>query len=103
MIAYFLKTGFIRHTVGDFLVVIMLYCLLKSFLIIKPMQSALIVLIIAFIVEFMQLTSFLEWFNLQDNNMAKIIFGSTFHVSDLVAYTLGIITTLIIENKLNND
>ncbi len=67
------------------------------------MQSALIVLIIAFIVEFMQLTSFLEWFNLQDNNMAKIIFGSTFHVSDLVAYTLGIITTLIIENKLNND
>lgn len=102
-IAYFLKTGFIRHTVGDFLVVIMLYCLLKSFLIIKPMQSALIVLIIAFIVEFMQLTSFLEWFNLQDNNMAKIIFGSTFHVSDLVAYTLGIITTLIIENKLNND
>lgn len=102
-IAYFLKTGFIRHTVGDFLVVIMLYCLLKSFLSIKPMQLGLIVLIIAFIVEFMQLTSFLEWFNLQDNNMAKIIFGSTFHVSDLIAYTLGIITTLIIENKLNND
>ncbi|MCK0110305.1 DUF2809 domain-containing protein [Flavobacteriaceae bacterium S0825] len=102
-IAYFLKSGFIRHTFGDFLVVIMLYCLFKSFIDLKPITLGLIVLSIAFIVEFLQLTPLLELMNLQDNKTAKIIFGSTFHVSDLLAYTLGIMTTIIIEKKLNND
>lgn len=102
-IAYFLKSGFIRHTFGDFLVVIMLYCFFKSFIDIKPITLGLIVLYIAFIIEFSQLTPLLEWLNLQDNKAAKIVFGSTFHVSDLVAYTIGIMTTIIIEKKLNND
>lgn len=102
-IAYFLKTGFIRHTFGDFLVVILLYCLLKSFINIKPITMAIIVLFISFTIEFLQLTPFLEWLNLHDNTLAKTVLGSTFHISDLVAYTLGIIAVLIIEKKMNND
>jgi len=102
-IAYFLKTGFIRHTFGDFLVVIMLYCFLKSFIDREPKTIAIIVLFISFTVEFLQLTPFLEWVNLKDNTYAKIILGSTFHISDLIAYTCGIVTVLIIENKSNND
>jgi len=102
-IAYFLKTGFIRHTFGDFLVVILLYCLLKSFINIKPITMVFIVLFISFTIEFLQLTPFLEWLNLHDNTFAKTVLGSTFHISDLVAYTLGIIAVLIIEKKMNND
>jgi len=99
-IAYFLKTGFIRHTFGDFLVVILLYCLLKSFINFKPITMAIIVLFISFIIEFLQLTPFLEWSNLHDNTFAKTVLGSTFHVSDLVAYSLGVITIIIIESNL---
>lgn len=99
-IAYFLKTGFIRHTFGDFLVVIMLYCFLRSFMNIKPIYLALFVLFVSFLIEFLQLTSFLEWLNLHDNYLAKTILGSTFHVSDLVAYTLGVVTIIIVESKL---
>lgn len=99
-IAYFLKTGFIRHTFGDFLVVILLYCLLKSFINIKPITMAIIVLFISFTIEFLQLTPFLEWLNLHDNTLAKTVLGSTFHITDLVAYTLGIITIIIAESKL---
>ena len=99
-IAYFLKTGFIRHTFGDFLVVILLYCLLKSFINFKPITMAIIVLFISFIIEFLQLTPFLEWSNLHDNTLAKTVLGSTFHVSDLVAYSLGVITIILIESKL---
>ena len=99
-IAYFLKSGFIRHTFGDFLVVIMLYCLIKSFINIKPIIAALVVLIISFVIEFLQLTLFLEWLNIQDNTFAKTILGSTFNFSDLVAYTLGVITVIGIESKL---
>ena len=57
-IAHFLKSGFIRHTFGDFLAIIMLYCLLKSFINIKPIPAAIIVLLISFTIEFLQLTPF---------------------------------------------
>ena len=98
-IAYFLKSGFIRHTFGDFLVVILLYCLIKSFINLKPISMALIVLIISFAIEFLQLTTFLEMLNLQDNMYAKLVLGNTFHFSDLVAYTAGVITIIGIESK----
>lgn len=61
---------------------------------------AIIVLFISFIIEFLQLTPFLEWLNLHDNTLVKTVLGSTFHVSDLVAYSLGVITIIIIESKL---
>jgi len=99
-IAYFLKTGFIRHTFGDFLIVILLYCFAKSFINAKPIPVALAVLLFAFIIEFLQLGNLLEHLNLQDNTFAILILGSTFHVSDLIAYTLGIVTVLIFELKL---
>ncbi|WP_417195940.1 DUF2809 domain-containing protein [Bizionia sp.] len=100
LIAYFLKTGFIRHTFGDFLIVILLYCFAKSFINAKPIPVAFAVLLFAFIIEFLQLGNLLEHLNLQNNTFAILILGSTFHVSDLIAYTLGIVTVLIFELKL---
>ena len=99
-IAAFLKTGFIRHTFGDFLVVILLYCFFQSFCNATPLKVGLIVLIIAFMVEILQLSPFLELLNLENNQIAKIIFGSTFHISDLLAYTFGMASVLFIEYKL---
>ena len=89
--------GFIRHTLGDFLVVILLYCLVKSFVKASSVSIALGVLIFAFTVEFLQMTSILEWVGLENNRMAKIIFGATFSVYDLLAYTLGILFTVMVE------
>ncbi|MEW4922941.1 DUF2809 domain-containing protein [Algibacter sp. 2305UL17-15] len=99
LIAVFLKTGFIRHTFGDFLCVILLYCFFKIFIEGNHFKIASSVLAIAFAIEFLQLTNYLELFNLHHNYLVKLILGSTFHISDLVAYTLGIITVLIIENR----
>ncbi|PWK18230.1 ribosomal maturation YjgA family protein [Xanthomarina spongicola] len=100
LIVKYFKTGFIRHTLGDFLVVILLYSFIKSFLIIKPIQVAICVLLIAFLVEFLQLLNLLEALNLQNNTMAKLVLGNTFQITDLLAYTLGIISILTIEYKL---
>lgn len=99
-IALFLKTGFIRHTFGDYLVVILLYCLLKSFWKARPITVGIIVLVIAYVIEFLQLFNFLEHINLSHSMTAKIIFGNTFLISDLFAYTLGISTILLIEHQL---
>lgn len=102
LIAIFLKYGFIRHTFGDFLVVILIYCFFKSFIKINTLTLAISILIFAFSIEFLQLINILEILNLENSYLAKLILGSTFHVSDLIAYTLGIITILIIEYKLQN-
>jgi len=99
IIAFFVKQSFIRYVFGDFLIVIMLYYFLKSFLKVKTLYLALGVLLFAYAIEFIQLTRFLEILNLEDNKLATLIFGNTFGVGDLVAYTLGIITVLIIERK----
>lgn len=99
-IAVFLKTGFIRHTFGDFLVVILLYSFVKSFWNCKPLTIALLVLSVSFLVEFLQLTPFLSFLKLENNKLAKIILGNTFHVSDLVAYTLGVMAVILIEYKI---
>lgn len=103
LIATFFKTGFIRHTFGDFLVVILIYCFIKSFTNLKPKTAGLIVLIVAFSIEFLQLFNILKVFGLQNSYTAKLIFGSTFNITDLIAYMLGIIVTLMMEKIFKSN
>jgi hypothetical protein len=101
LIAVYLKTGFIRHTFGDFLATILLYTGFKSIFEVNSIKLGISVLIFAFIIELGQLINILEVFGLENNQLVKVVLGSTFHFSDLVAYTLGIIFVLAIEFKLN--
>ncbi|MFP4845441.1 DUF2809 domain-containing protein [Winogradskyella sp. PE311] len=101
-IAFIIKTGFIRYTLGDYLCVVLLYAIIRGCSSLSVRASAIIVLFIAYGIEFLQLTSFLAYFNLQHSFTASLIFGNTFHISDLIAYTLGIITILIIEKQYGN-
>ena len=105
-IAMLLKGGFIRHTFGDFLSVIVLYCLIKSFVDIKPLLLTIIVLLIAFVIEFLQLANILDFLNLRDIRLIATIFGTSFSIQDLIAYTLGALFTLITDiliNKKRNE
>jgi hypothetical protein len=98
-LAFFIKEGFIRHTFGDVLVVIMLYCLIKSFVKAKPIYIVITVLIVSFGIEFLQLTHILQWLNIENNKALKLILGSTFDINDLLSYLFGIIVVLLIEYK----
>ena len=93
-------TGFIRHTFGDYLCVILIYTFIKSFVKISDLKTASIVLLIAYTVEFLQLTNLQNFYPNEYANTLKLVLGTSFSIGDLVAYTLGIITTLIIEYKL---
>ena len=95
-------SGFIRHTFGDFLAVIGVYYLVKSFFNIEPIKLGIGVLIFSFVIELLQLTPFLEITGLANNRIASIIFGSTFSYGDLIAYTLGIITIVIIDKNIKS-
>lgn len=98
-IALFLTEGFIRHTFGDFLAVILLYCGIRTFIEANPIYIAISVLAFAFIIEFTQLYNLLDYLNLRQYKLVTIILGSTFHISDLIAYALGTITILLIDLK----
>ncbi len=89
--------GFIRHTFGDFLVVILLYYLVKSFVNLSPKKIAIGVLCFSFTVEILQYFELVTMLGLQDNKLMRIVIGSTFSFGDLIAYTLGVITVYCIE------
>lgn len=100
LIAMYLKSGFIRHTFCDYLVVILIYTFVKSFVDVNPFKLALAVWVFSFFIEFLQLLDMLSILGLHQSHLAELIFGTTFQISDLVAYTLGILTILFIEFKL---
>jgi len=101
-IVFIIKTGCIRYTFGDYLVVIFLYVIFRGGTNMSVRASALVVLLIAYCIELLQLTPFLSLLNLHDSFTAKLVFGSTFQIGDLTAYTLGILTILIIEFYYGN-
>ena len=100
-IAYFLTSGFIRHTFGDVLAVIMIYCLLKSFINIKPLIVAVFVLTVSFCVEYLQYFQLIKRLDLQDNAIANLVLGNTYHILDLLAYIIGIIIVLLVESRFS--
>ena len=95
--------GFIRHTFGDFLAVILLYCLIKSIFQMTASLAIIISLSIAFGIELLQLTSLSEHAIFNRIPALKLILGSTFSWGDLIAYTLGAAITLFIEKKLKYE
>ena len=93
-------TGFIRHTIGDYLVVILLYTFIKSIFKISIEKVILITFSISFIIEFLQLSGLQNMYPKEYSKALKIILGTSFSIGDLVAYTLGVTTIYMIENYL---
>lgn len=90
-IAMFVQDKFIRPYLGDFLVVILIYCFLRTFLTVNQFKIALGTLIFAYIVEVSQYFKLIEILDCEDNRIAKIILGSAFSWEDMIMYTLGVI------------
>lgn len=92
LIAIFVPSdSFVRHSIGDFLVVILLYCLVKSFVVIDAKPLAIGVLLFSFAVEFAQYFHLVNILGIE-NKIVRIIIGTSFSVSDLVMYSLGCLT-----------
>lgn len=98
-IAIFHFHRFIRGFVGDVLVIPLLYSFLKWLLKTDSKKLLYTVLVFAFFIEFLQLFPIIELLGLQYTIVA-VILGTHFDVLDLAAYILGIISVLLIENKL---
>ena len=97
LIALFMHDGIIRPYIGDFLVVILIYCFIKAFLNLLVSTTAVAVLLFSYSVETLQYFKIVNKLGLQDSNLAKIVIGTSFAWTDILAYTLGIIFVLIVE------
>ena len=99
-IALYVHDNFIRPYFGDFLVVILLYCFLMSFLKISVWVAAALVLVFSFAIETAQYFNIVEKLGLQSNKIVKVVLGNSFARMDLLAYTLGILAVISMEKIL---
>ena len=91
--------GWIRNSLGDILVVMLLYTLVRTA--IPGLQTEwyvipTIILAFAFCVEFLQLWGFCDRFGIT-NKLLRIIIGTGFSAGDLLCYAIGIIPCYITE------
>ncbi|MBT4729472.1 MAG: DUF2809 domain-containing protein [Bacteroidetes bacterium] len=96
-IALFVHDNFIRPYIGDLLVVVLIYCFIKSFLKLPVLTVALFVLIFSFSIEILQFLNIVEKLGLENSKTAKIVIGTSFNWLDLLAYLIGIGFVLITE------
>jgi uncharacterized membrane protein YidH (DUF202 family) len=95
LIALYVDDGLIRPYGGDVLVVILMYCAVKAFFNIRPIQNALGILAFAFAIEFFQYFNLVGLVGLQQYKAARVILGTSFSFSDLICYVIGVTFVLL--------
>jgi len=99
LIALYVHDSFIRPYAGDYLVVIFIYCVVRSIYQAPVTRVAAGVLIFSYLIEIGQYFHLVHLLGLQHNRAARIIIGTSFAWSDIVAYTLGVLTVILVEKK----
>ena len=97
LIALYVHDNFIRPYFGDVLVVILIYCFVKSFLNLRVITAAILVLLFAFTIEFLQYLNIVEKLSLQNSKIARTIIGTSFSWFDMLSYISGIFFVLLAE------
>jgi hypothetical protein len=92
-----LHDGITRVSGGDYLVVILLYCLVRSFWEWPVLPTALSVLVFAYLVELSQYFRLADHLGFGAHSLARVLVGDYFSWLDMMAYTLGILSVLGIE------
>jgi len=100
IIALFVHDEIIRPHIGDVLVVILIYCFLRSFFNLPVLTLALITLLFSYLIEVLQYFKIVELLGLEKSTFARVIIGTYFTWIDILCYTLGIIIVLFVEKMI---
>ena len=103
LIALYVRDNFVRPYVGDYLVVMLIYCTVRSFINAPVINIAIGVLFFSYLVELLQYFRLVDRLGLEDNIVAKTVIGYGFEWRDILAYTLGILTILFLERRALRD
>ncbi|PZR30112.1 MAG: DUF2809 domain-containing protein [Azospira oryzae] len=102
-IAVFIHDAIVRPYIGDLLVVILLYCMIRSVLNVSVWKTCWFVLAFSFLIELLQYFNIVTFLGLQDYALARVVIGTSFQWIDLIAYTAGIIIVLLVESWKASD
>ena len=96
-IARYARDRIIRPYGGDFLVVILLYCMMRCLTRFSVNSCCIFVLLFSYIIETLQYFNFADWLGLHPGSISYILLGNYFTWFDILSYTLGIATVFIFE------
>ncbi|TYQ16429.1 UNVERIFIED_CONTAM: uncharacterized protein DUF2809 [Acetivibrio alkalicellulosi] len=102
IIALFVRDKIIRPYVGDILVVILIYTLIRTFAKKTIKFLPIYIFIFALTVELLQYFNIVEVLNLQSNKVLSTIIGTTFDVKDILCYFIGTVIIIIWEKFERN-
>jgi hypothetical protein len=100
LIGAYMHDAIIRPYGGDFLVVILIYCFVKSFFNTPVVITAIYVLIFSYAVEVSQYFHLVSVLGLDHSKIARIVMGTSFSFIDLLSYTLGMLLVVVGERSL---
>jgi hypothetical protein len=100
LIAKYVHDKIIRPYGGDFLVVILIYCFIKSFFNTSIKWTAIGVLLFSFLVETLQYFHIINKLGLEKSKFARTIIGTSFAWTDIIMYTLGVLTIVLVEYRI---
>ena len=80
---------FVRGSIGDVLVIALIYCLFRGVTRLAPVTVCTISISIGFVTEGLQYLHAADRLGLQPGGIAAIVLGSTFTVQDLLMYVIG--------------
>lgn len=97
LIAKYLHDRIIRPYVGDVLVVMLIYCFIRSFFRFPVLPTAIATLLFAFLIETLQYFNIVHLLGLEKYYLARVVIGTSFEWIDLIAYTIGTLIILGVE------
>ena len=97
IIAVFIHDNFIRPYLGDVLVVVLIYCFIKTFVGNETKLLPLYIFIFAVLVELGQYFDLATLLGLSDYKIARVIIGSTFDMKDIACYLVGCVGLFLFE------
>jgi len=100
IVKLFSSNLFIRGTMGDMVVILLIYFLIKVYKDYQPIKLSIFTLAVAFIIEFLQYLKLAAILGLEGNIIAQLVFGSVFDPHDLLAYTVGALLVYLLDDYI---
>lgn len=101
LIALFVHDNFVRPYIGDVLVVVVIYALLRIFIPEKCRLLPLWIFVFAVSVEILQFFEIVRLLGLSNNRFMSVLIGGTFDWKDIACYAIGCSMLVLYEALLS--
>ena len=98
-IALWVRDRFVRPYVGDILAVILVYAALRAVTTLRVVPAATTAFLVGLLVEIGQAVNLLGLLGLADHGVARIVFGTSFSIGDIVCYAVGATIAVLVEQR----